>query len=254
MTGRTVLTLLLYVWIGITVAMVLMWLFRRRSDRSVVLGDPTGLGSSTGEEPEYQPPAESGSRADSTERVLLGGTGPEPPPSPYEDAETGIVTEVDGRDGGEDGGGGHEPADGDHDDRHLVSTALGVGLSSTSAPSIGESVIDLLADMELPYDLEPMDLGNDGRRAVYLSRHPNPEDVGTEFADELVKLGYSIEPMGLDRAVARRGHDVLHMRIVPGAGAVVADDGETRPYGQASTTDTALEVWIDPESDIAVRW
>lgn len=198
MNGRTVLTLLLYLWIAITAAMVLMWLFRRRPD----------------------------SDRDSRDTVVLGAPDPE------------------------DG----ESADEDQEDRHLVSSPLGVGLSSPSEPETGESVAELLADIELPYDLRPVHATDAGRRALYLSPHPDPEDIGTEFADELVKLGYSIEPMSIDEAVARRGHDVLHMKIVPEAGTVVADDGVSKPYDQASPTDTALEIWIDGETDSSVRW
>ncbi len=249
MNGRTVLTLLLYLWIGITVAMVLMWLLRRRSEPKTTLGGSTTLGPPTDmgteDEADMPQPVNPDRSPDSSDTVVLGGISPTRQPSGDDEG-------LDDEDDGPAVGGDREPAGPDHDDRALVSTALGVGLTPT--PSSGESVADLLADIELPYDLQPVDLGNKVRRAVYLSPHSNPEDVGTEFADELVKLGYSIEPMGLDQAVARRGHDVLHMRIVPEAGTVVADDGETRPYDQASPTDTALEVWIGGEADAAIRW
>jgi hypothetical protein len=254
--GRTVLTLLLYLWIGVTVAMVLMWLFRRRSDPKTTLGAsttpgaPTDIGTETENEAGMAQTLDPESSPDSANTVVLGGSDPTRPPSNH---DKGLDDEVlEDQDDGATPGGDREPVEPDHDDRALVSTALGVGLTST--PSSGGSVADLLVDIELPYDLQPVDLGNTVWRAVYLSPHSNPEDVGTEFADELVKLGYSIEPMGLDQAVARRGRDVLHMRIVPEAGTVVADDGETRPYEQASPTDTALELWIGDEADAAIRW
>ncbi len=245
MNGRTVLTLLLYLWIGITVAMVLMWLFRRRSEPKTTLGASTGIGTETEDEAGVPRPINFDTSPDSGDTIVLGGTDPTRQPSGHDEG-------IDDEDHGASVGDDREPGEPDHDDRALVSTALGVGLTPTA--SSGESVADLLADIELPYDLQPIDLGDSARRAVYLSPHSNPEDVGTEFADELVKLGYTIEPMGLDQAVARRGREVLHMRIVPEAGAVVADDGETRPYDQASPTDTALEVWIDGEADAAIRW
>lgn len=260
MSGSSVLTLLLYLWIGITVAMVLMWLFRRRSGPPTTLGALPGEETSAGDEDSAEADTDlrqrtgSDSSPDSIGKVVLGETAQEPP-STEEVGETGTVAEADSDDGDEHGvGGDHRAPDKDRDDRHLVSTALGVGLTPTREPSSGQSVAELLADIELPYDLQPMDPTGSGRRAVYLSPHSNPEDVGTEFADQLVRLGYSIEPRGLDQAVARRGRNVLHMRIVPEAGAVVADDGETRPFDRASPTDTALELWIGGETDVAIRW
>lgn len=260
MSGSGVLTLLLYLWIGITVAMVLMWLFRRRSGPPTTLGALPEEEASAGDEGSAEAETDIRQRKgpdsgpDSTAKVVLGETTQEPP-STDGVGETGIVAEADGHDDDEDRAGEDHRSPGERrDDRHLISTALGVGLTPTREPSSGDSVAELLADVELPYDLQPMDVTGSGRRAVYLSPHPNPEDVGTEFADQLVKIGYSIEPNGLDQAVARRGRNVLHMRIVPEAGAVVADDGETRPFDRASPTDTALELWISGEADIAIRW
>lgn len=107
-------------------------------------------------------------------------------------------------------------------------------------PTIGE----LLDGVALPFGLMPSAgrIAEPHRHAVFLSTHPDPGDVGTAFADQLVDRGFAIEPAGLDEALAIRGADVLSLRITPEA-ASVKTGGRPR-YPTAGAADVALEVWI----------
>lgn len=101
----------------------------------------------------------------------------------------------------------------------------------------------LLEGVALPYDLTTANerVTEPERHVILLSTNSDAEAVGTAFADELVKLGYEIEPDGDDQAKAVRGDEVLSLRISPNAGT--RGSGKYRRYPTAGDTDVAIEVW-----------
>ncbi|MGB5755974.1 MAG: hypothetical protein WBM50_03590, partial [Acidimicrobiales bacterium] len=107
----------------------------------------------------------------------------------------------------------------------------------------GPTVLELLDGAVLPYDLTPVTgrLTEPDRHVIFLSPNPDAEAVGTAFADELDRLGYTIEPDGLDGARATRGDDTLLLRISANAGAV--PDGQQHRYPTAGPSDVAIEIW-----------
>ena len=74
---------------------------------------------------------------------------------------------------------------------------------------------------------------------VLLSSHDDAEEVGTAFADELVRLGFEIEPAGHDKAHATQDGQVLTLRIAADA----ATGDESSRYPDAVAGDVAIEVW-----------
>ncbi|MGI9595598.1 MAG: hypothetical protein ACR2QK_05540, partial [Acidimicrobiales bacterium] len=97
--------------------------------------------------------------------------------------------------------------------------------------------------VDLPFDLSPTigGVADPAHHAVFLSPHGDPADIGTAFSDELAKLGFTIEPAGLDEALAIRDRQVISLRITPEAGLVSA--GGRPRFPTATSTDVALEVW-----------
>ena len=103
---------------------------------------------------------------------------------------------------------------------------------------------DLLEGIRLPYDLMPVTsaVEDADRHIVFLTTHSNAGEVGKRFADELERLGFELESVEFDQAVAVRGDDVVSMKIVPDADQVEVAGG--RRYGAAGAGDVALETWI----------
>lgn len=106
------------------------------------------------------------------------------------------------------------------------------------------TLIDMLDGIELPYDLTPVTAAveDPDRHLIFLTTHSNAEEVGTRFADEMIRLGYEFSPVGLDQAIASRNGDMISMTIVPEAANV--DDGNGPRYGAAGQGDVALELWV----------
>ena len=122
----------------------------------------------------------------------------------------------------------------------------GTADSSLSALSVvhPRALTDMLDGIELPYDLVPVTavVEDPDRHLIFLTTHSNAEEVGTRFADELIRLGFEFTPVGLDQAIAKRGDDTVSMTIVPKADEV--NDANGRRYGAAGIGDVALELWI----------
>ncbi len=106
------------------------------------------------------------------------------------------------------------------------------------------TLIDMLDGIELPYDLTPVTVAveDPDRHLIFLTTHSNAEEVGTRFADEMIRLGYEFSPVGLDQAIASRNGDMISMTIVPEAANV--DEGNGPRYGAAGQGDVALELWV----------
>ncbi len=116
------------------------------------------------------------------------------------------------------------------------------------ATGSGPTVLELLDGAVLAHDLTPTTgrISDPDRHAIFLSTTPDAEAIGTAFADELDRLGYTIEPDGLDQARATRGDDVLWLRISPEAGTV--PDGDGHRYPTAGPSDVAIEIWTGQDS------
>ncbi len=101
------------------------------------------------------------------------------------------------------------------------------------------TISTLLADIDLPYDLHSISDGEADvdRHTTFVSSHSDPAEVGTAFADELERVGFEIEPAGVDEAIAKRNGYTLTMRITP-------DAGSTENYPDLGRTDIAIETWI----------
>ncbi len=106
------------------------------------------------------------------------------------------------------------------------------------------TLTDVLEGIQLPYDLMPVTsvVDNPDRHLIFLTTHSNAGEVGKKFADELERLGFEMESVDFDQAVAARDDDVVSMKIVPEAHLVEVAD-ELR-YGAAGPGDVALEVWF----------
>ncbi len=106
------------------------------------------------------------------------------------------------------------------------------------------SIEDMLDGIVLPYELVPVtaNVKDFDRHRIFISNHPDAVEVGTAFADELTRLGYTVEPAGFDEALATRGEDSLSMRMVPSAAS--ATEGGLPVYPAAREDDVALEVWV----------
>lgn len=110
------------------------------------------------------------------------------------------------------------------------------------------SLADMLEGIRLPYDLMPVttEVEDADRHLIFLTTHSNAEEVGQRFADELERLGFELETVDFDQAVASRGDDVVSMKIVPDAARI--EGAESLRYGPAGPGDVALEAWIGRSS------
>ncbi|MGI9594683.1 MAG: hypothetical protein ACR2QK_00905 [Acidimicrobiales bacterium] len=209
----TLLTALFYLWLVTTILLVAMWLLRRQDRRR----GPQDQG--------YDEPIDDALAArDAAEEAA-------------EEAEAEARAEVDADSGSEP-----EPTN--------EASAEDTGeAEDTDDAGQGEeaTILDLLDGATLPYDMAPTTgcVADPGRHAIFLSPHEDAEAVGTAFADELVNLGYSIEPDGLDQAKAVRDDQTLFLKISPDAGAEGSGDGR---YPAAGEHDVAIEVWTGRDS------
>ena len=103
---------------------------------------------------------------------------------------------------------------------------------------------DLLDGIELPYDLMPVTsaVEDPDRHLILLTTHSNAGEVGKRFADQLEGIGFELETVEFDQAIAQRNGDVISMKIVADADRVESGDGPR--YGAAGRGDVALELWI----------
>jgi hypothetical protein len=144
----------------------------------------------------------------------------------------------------------------DHYDRRRTLTEERVDSDEDSADGSGVALpdvharvlTDMLDGIQLPYDLTPITsaVEDPDRHLIFLTTHSNAEEVGTRFADELIRLGYAFTPIGLDQAIATRGDDIVSMMIAPKADEVRNASGPR--YGAAGPGDVALELWTGRSS------
>ncbi len=227
----TLLTALFYLWLVITILLVAMWFLRRQD---LLRGPDDDELIDVGMEPDRDRPTPE----------LEVKTGPEPADqevaAPGTGEEPGLTTrpkKVERR-------------------RKPRAKKLSPPEPPTPEPipaGTGSSVLDLLDGIALPYDLTPTTgcIAEPDRHAIFLSSHGDAEAVGTAFADELARLGYRIEPDGLDQARATRDDQVLMLKISPDAGT--RGSGDHRRYPTAGDNDVAIEVWTGQDSPPALN-
>lgn len=136
---------------------------------------------------------------------------------------------------------------------HILRRPVAGGYSAT--PPIGppserraRTLTDILEGIRLPYDLMPVTsvIEDADRHLIFLTTHSDAGEVGKRFAEELERLGFELDAVEFDHAVAVRGDDVVSMKIVPDPEKV--EGGDSLRYGAAGPGDVALETWIGRSS------
>lgn len=122
--------------------------------------------------------------------------------------------------------------------------AVATAVIAPPAAEDSQTLTDMLQGIELPYDLMPVTsvVEDPDRHIIFLTTHSNAGEVGKRFADELERLGFELDTVDFDQAIAVRGDDVVSMKIVPNADQV--EQGGSPRYGAAGSGDVALETWI----------
>lgn len=107
------------------------------------------------------------------------------------------------------------------------------------------TVAHLLAGFAMPADLTPVTPagGTPNDRATSLiSRDREAYDVGTNIADELERLGYSLQPVGETQLLATRDSEQLSVMIDPEPHTTVTGGG--RRFPTANAGDVVVEFWV----------
>lgn len=237
----TLLTALFYLWLVITILLAAMWFVRRLDERKAVEQDEEDVYGLPSEDdyPTAQPLDQPAQATVEPETELeIGDSDPEADSA----AETEPTAEADSEAQAEP-----ETQTTAEPDPTAETVAEAEPSAAAPSPVIDDgSLAALLAQADLPYDLTPTadratTNGEIAERVTLRSTHPDAADVGTAFADELVRLGYNIEPDGMDKAKAVRDESAFFLRIHPDA-AGVEQDGEPR-FPTAGPADVVIEVW-----------
>ncbi len=102
-----------------------------------------------------------------------------------------------------------------------------------------------LSGIRLPYDLLPMVPNGEkasDQRVSLVSDGAQPEVVGTAIADELERLGYAINTLAADEAVAVRDEQTLGLLIHPDASKLRNEAGSRFP--EAVNGSVAIDLWV----------
>jgi hypothetical protein len=251
------LTTLLYIWLAITALMIIAWLIQRRRSRSLVdasagqaVPHPALVTFDGAEESDRSQDSKAKRASDSQPTVKATPAAVESGRLLDDDADDDTPGDekivILGNQGGDMLDGNPTFTDeanpaGDEAMTSLSDPSTDAGPPATAAP---RTLSDMLDGIKLPYDLTPVTAAveDPDRHLIFLTTHSNAEEVGTKFADELIRLGYGFEPVGLDQAVASRNADVVSMLIVPKAAEVETGNGPR--YGAAAVGDVALELWV----------
>lgn len=108
-----------------------------------------------------------------------------------------------------------------------------------------QTLADLLIGIDLPCELVPYgaaDHPDPDRYVALLTAAAPPEEVGPAIADELERLGFALHALSDDEAVARRGDDVISLRIHPRADIAHVQGRRLFPLASAETV--AVELWV----------
>ena len=118
---------------------------------------------------------------------------------------------------------------------------------AAQATSARASIADLLAGIRLPEDLVPitmMEPRGDITERVAFASDPGADAkrVGTAFADELQRLGYTVTASGADQLAATRADDNLLCQLH--VDAQYAEIGGKRAFPAVPDNAVVIEVWI----------
>jgi hypothetical protein len=122
------------------------------------------------------------------------------------------------------------------------------GVAPTPPPvTAGPSVAELLSGIRLPEDLVPITMmeprGDIVERVAFASDPgADPKRVGTAFADELQRLGYTVAASGEDQLAATRGTD--HLLCQLHVDARYAEIAGKRAFPAVPDNAVVIEVWI----------
>ncbi len=126
------------------------------------------------------------------------------------------------------------------------SDRLVLGSLPTDEDQPAPDLTGLLTEFDLPYDLEPLtddrtEETEYGGHVALVSEHGDAAEVGTALADALVEIGYNFEPIGHDRGLAKRGSDLIALRIIPEVG----ESDVSERYAQSAVNDSSMviEMW-----------
>ncbi len=126
------------------------------------------------------------------------------------------------------------------------SDRLVLGSLPTDEDQPAPDLTGLLTEFDLPYDLEPLtddrtEETEYGGHIALVSEHGDAAEVGTALADALVEIGYNFEPIGHDRGLAKRGSDLIALRIIPEVG----ESDVSERYAQSAVNDSSMviEMW-----------
>ncbi|MEZ5226511.1 MAG: hypothetical protein R2710_07520 [Acidimicrobiales bacterium] len=103
----------------------------------------------------------------------------------------------------------------------------------------------LLAGIAIPGDLVPIvaqGAAANEYSSTMISRQRPAHEVGAGIADELERLGYALEPIGLATLRATRGGDVLTVEIDPEPAR--PDDRGVVRFPTAAPNDVIVEFWV----------
>lgn len=115
----------------------------------------------------------------------------------------------------------------------------------SSAAGTRTTLGEALRGIAMPSDLAPLVHiagGDPNRRAVFATTGRALERVGAEVAEELQRLGFALEPMGPQDAIARRGEDSLAVRL-----RAIGPQPKTGPADAAYPTAPECSVVLDVE-------
>ncbi len=107
------------------------------------------------------------------------------------------------------------------------------------------TIPQLLAGIAIPPDLvpiTPVGAPASDQSATLISRERPAYEVGTGIADELERLGYQLTPVGDAALLATRGDDILTVEIDPTPNQP-DPNGKVR-FPTANTSDVVVEFWV----------
>ncbi|MEZ5379805.1 MAG: hypothetical protein R2733_25145 [Acidimicrobiales bacterium] len=112
-------------------------------------------------------------------------------------------------------------------------------------PTPTPTLAHLLAGIAIPGDLVPIvaqGAAANEYSSTMISRQRPAHEVGAGIADELERLGYALEPIGLATLRATRGGDVLTVEIDPEPAR--PDDRGVVRFPTAAPNDVIVEFWV----------
>lgn len=232
-----------YVWLAISAVWLVVRLVQRRRHPEAVVDDvpnPDSAHAVVDGAPAAGPtPAASGTGSEPAASGTGSGASPaDAPPAPAPDTHSGAAA---GAPAAAPSPGGAAPEVGAHGGAGSGSDAD----TRRAAVTPPQTLADLLIGIDLPSELVPYgaaDHPDPDRYVALLTAAAPPEEVGPAIADELERLGFALHALSDDEAVARRGDDVISLRIHPRADTAHVQGRRLFPLVSAETV--AVELWV----------